>query len=55
MNCRSIPTANSNRRKALKVMFKNPIVQGVLTVIGTLVVLKIVKPYLPAAISNWLP
>ena len=35
-------------------MFSNPLVKTVLTIIGTLVVLKIVKPYLPAAIAAWL-
>ena len=36
-------------------ILNNPIVKTVGVVIGTLIVLKIVKPYLPAVITNWLP
>ena len=40
--------------KLQSVMFKNPLVKTALTVVGVLIVLKIVKPMLPAALQNWI-
>jgi hypothetical protein len=36
-------------------ILNNPVVKTVGVVLLTLIGLKIVKPYLPAAITNWLP